>query len=195
MEPNINNTVQNKENLYPFFVSIRFRGSDKSYFFSTSFSDLTPGDLVVVETISGYEIGTVCTTSTPLSFYHSSLELKPILRRPNKGDMSNYEYNLALGKKALEICRRDVEILGLAMDLIDAVYTLDGEKVTITYTSPEKRVDFRELLHMLAPELGCRVELRQIANRDKAKMIGGIGICGLPLCCSTFLNSFEGKCR
>lgn len=192
MEPNINNTVQTKENLYPFFVSIRFRGSDKSYFFSTSFSDLKPGDLVVVETISGYEIGTVCTTSTPLSFYHSSLELKPILRRPNKGDMSNYEYNLALGKKALEICRRDVEILGLAMDLIDAVYTLDGEKVTITYTSPEKRVDFRELLHMLAPELGCRVELRQIANRDKAKMIGGIGICGLPLCCSTFLNSFEG---
>ena len=76
--------------------------------------------------------------------------------------------------------------------MIDAVYTLDGEKVTITYTSPEKRVDFRELLHMLAPELGCRVELRQIANRDKAKMIGGIGICGLPLCCSTFLNSFEG---
>ena len=192
MEPNINNTVQTKENLYPFFVSIRFRGSDKSYFFSTSFSDLKPGDLVVVETISGYEIGTVCTTSTPLSFYHSSLELKPILRRPNKGDMSNYEYNLVLGKKALEICRRDVEILGLAMDLIDAVYTLDGEKVTITYTSPEKRVDFRELLHMLAPELGCRVELRQIANRDKAKMIGGIGICGLPLCCSTFLNSFEG---
>lgn len=192
MEPNTNNTVQTKENLYPFFVSIRFRGSDKSYFFSTSFSDLKPGDLVVVETISGYEIGTVCTTSTPLSFYHSSLELKPILRRPNKGDMSNYEYNLAQGKKALEICRRDVEVLGLAMDLIDAVYTLDGEKVTITYTSPEKRVDFRELLHMLAPELGCRVELRQIANRDKAKMIGGIGICGLPLCCSTFLNSFEG---
>ena len=192
MEPNTNNTVQTKENLYPFFVSIRFRGSDKSYFFSTSFSDLKPGDLVVVETISGYEIGTVCTTSTSLSFYHSSLELKPILRRPNKGDMSNYEYNLAQGKKALEICRRDVEVLGLAMDLIDAVYTLDGEKVTITYTSPEKRVDFRELLHMLAPELGCRVELRQIANRDKAKMIGGIGICGLPLCCSTFLNSFEG---
>ncbi len=192
MESNTNNTVQTKENLYPFFVSIRFRGSDKSYFFSTSFSDLKPGDLVVVETISGYEIGTVCTTSTPLSFYHSSLELKPILRRPNKGDMSNYEYNLAQGKKALEICRRDVEVLGLAMDLIDAVYTLDGEKVTITYTSPEKRVDFRELLHMLAPELGCRVELRQIANRDKAKMIGGIGICGLPLCCSTFLNSFEG---
>ena len=192
MEPNTNNTVQTKENLYPFFVSIRFRGSDKSYFFSTSFSDLKPGDLVVVETISSYEIGTVCTTSTPLSFYHSSLELKPILRRPNKGDMSNYEYNLAQGKKALEICRRDVEVLGLAMDLIDAVYTLDGEKVTITYTSPEKRVDFRELLHMLAPELGCRVELRQIANRDKAKMIGGIGICGLPLCCSTFLNSFEG---
>lgn len=192
MEPNTNNTTQTKENLDPFFVSIRFRGSDKSYFFSTSFSDLKPGDLVVVETISGYEIGTVCTSSTPLSFYHSSLELKPILRRPNKGDISHYEYNLAQGKKALEICRRDVEILGLAMDLIDAVYTLDGEKVTITYTSPEKRVDFRELLHMLAPELGCRVELRQIANRDKAKMIGGIGICGLPLCCSTFLNSFEG---
>jgi Uncharacterized homolog of PSP1 len=77
------------------------------------------------------------------------------------------------------------------MHLLEANYTLDGSKVTITYTS-ENRVDFRELLRILAPQLKCRIELRQIASRDKAKMVGGIGICGLPLCCSTFLDQFDG---
>ncbi len=174
-----------------FFIGVCFKGGNKSYYFSTTFNDFKPGDLVVVETASGYEMGTVTTASMSMSLYHSRLELKPILRKPNKGDLSNYSYNQAAEKRALEVAAREIKALGLPMDLIDATYTLDGNKVTITYTSPEKYVDFRELVRVLNPELDARVELRQIAARDKAKMIGGIGICGLPLCCSTFLSAFE----
>ena len=174
------------------YVGVRFKGSDKSYYFSTSFTDLKPGDLVVVETVAGYEIGTVSTAVKDREVYNSNLALKPILRKPTPQDLEDYAYNLAQEKKALEITKREVEKLGLPMDLIDANYTLDGEKITITFTSIEKRVDFRELLHVLAPLLHCRIELRQIASRDRAKLTGGIGICGLPLCCSTFLTTFEG---
>ena len=176
---------------HSYFVPIRFRGADKSYYFSTEFSDLKLGDLVVVDSANGYTMGFVSGPAKPLSDYHSTLELKPVLRKPTKSDMLNHSYNLREEKRALEIVKEEIDKLGLPMDLLDAVYTLDGTYVTITYTSPEKRVDFRELLHQINPILSCRVELRQIAPRDRAKMTGGIGMCGLPLCCSTFLTSFE----
>lgn len=178
-------------NNHAYFVPIRFRGADKSYNFSTEFSDLKLGDLVVVDSISGYTMGFVSGPAKPLTDYHSELELKPILRKPTKSDMLNHNFNLKEEKRALEIVEEEIKNLGLPMDLVDAVYTLDGGHITITYTTPEKRVDFRELLRVLNPLLNCRIELRQIAPRDRAKMTGGIGICGLPLCCSTFLTSFE----
>lgn len=174
-----------------FYVGIRFLGNDKTYFFSTEFNDLKENDLVVVETVTGLEMGTVATPLYKISTYKGNLELKPILRKPTKDDMIDYNFNLEQGKKALAITRREVESLGLAMDLIDAIYTLDGSKVTISYTSSEKRVDFRELLKKLVRLIPARIELKQIASRDKAKMVGGIGICGLPLCCSTFLTKFD----
>lgn len=180
------------ENNDQYFVGIKFRGSDKSYYFSTDFGDLKRGDLVVVRTVSGFEMGSVCTAVMNRSVYHSSLELKPILRKPTEKDMEDHKANLAEEKKVLEIVKSEIDSLGLPMNLIEAVFSLDGSKVTITYTSPEQRVDFRELLRNLGPYFSCRIELRQIASRDKAKMIGGIGICGLPLCCSTFLSEFEG---
>jgi cell fate regulator YaaT (PSP1 superfamily) len=174
-----------------YFVGIKFQGTSKSYYFSTDFDDLKIGDLVVVETVAGYEIGTVCTNLMSTAAYKSALELKPIIRKPSQDDLDDYTFNLEEGKRALEITQKEVTRLGLPMRLLEANYTLDGSKVTITYTS-ENRVDFRELLHILAPQLKCRIELHQIAARDKAKMIGGIGICGLPLCCATFLNQFDG---
>jgi cell fate regulator YaaT (PSP1 superfamily) len=174
-----------------YFVGIHFQGSSKSYYFSTDYEDLKIGDLVVVETIAGYEIGTVSTSLFSVAAYNGSLELKPIARKPTPEDLNDYQYNLDESKKALQVAEREIARLGLPMHLLEANYTLDGGKVTITYTS-ENRVDFRELLRVLAPQLHCRIELRQIASRDKAKMIGGIGICGLPLCCSTFLNEFDG---
>ena len=176
---------------HPYFVPIRFRGADKSYYFSTDIADLNVGELVVVDSINGYTMGTVGGPIKTLTEYHSELDLKPVLRRPTKSDMLNHNFNLKEEKRALEIVDAEIKNLGLPMDLVDAVYTLDGTYITITYTTPEKRVDFRELLHIINPLLGCRVELRQIAPRDRAKLTGGIGICGLPLCCSTFLTSFE----
>lgn len=176
---------------YTYFVGVRFPGSNKSYYFGTNLVDLKLDDKVVVETISGIEIGTISTAAMSAAAYNSTLELKPILRKPTSEDMDDYNLGLQEAKMALEITRREVDKMALGMNLIDANYTLDGSKVTITYTS-DNRVDFRELLRILAPQLKCRIELHQIASRDKAKMIGGIGICGLPLCCSTFLNQFDG---
>ena len=180
------------ENSSSYYVGVRFPGSEKSYYFSTTNGDLKIGQLVVVSTINGVEMGTVSTAVKPLAKYENDLELKPILRVPTKADIDDYNYNIGEAKRALEVTKTYIDRLGLAMDLIDANYVLDGSKITITYTSPEKRVDFRELLRELAPSLGCRIELRQIASRDKAKMVGGIGLCGLPLCCTTFLGQFDG---
>jgi cell fate regulator YaaT (PSP1 superfamily) len=174
-----------------YFVGIKFAGGGKSYYFSTNYDDLAIGDKVVVETIAGYEIGLVATHLMSCEAYKRDLELKPILRKPTQEDLNEYEFNIEEGKRALAITQNEVDRLGLPMHLIEANFTLDGSKVTITYTS-DNRVDFRELLRILAPQLKCRIELRQIASRDKAKMIGGIGICGLTLCCSTFLNQFDG---
>lgn len=182
-----------EENSNVYYVGVRFQGSEKSYYFSTTFNDLRVGDLVVVDTVNGYEIGTVSTAPINISFYRGNLALKPILRKPTRSDMVDYNFNLKEAKRAMQVAADEIKALDLPMDLINAYYTLDGSKVTITYTSPEKRVDFRELLRRLVPALNhCRVELRQIASRDKAKMVGGIGACGLPLCCSTFLTQFEG---
>lgn len=175
-----------------YYLGIKFQGSEKSYFFSCPDNNFALGDLVIVMTVSGVEAGTVSSLPVPLSRYSSNLELKPILRKADERDIKDYKQNLEDAKRALAITRREIAELSLPMDLIDAYYTIDGSKITITYTSTEKRVDFRELLKILAPQLGCRIELRQIASRDKAKMVGGLGICGLPLCCSTFLSQFEG---
>lgn len=176
---------------HPYFVPIRFRGADKSYFFSTDIEDLQIGEQVVVDSVNGYTMGIVAGPLKSVAEYHSDLDLKAVMRRPTKSDMLNHNFNLKEEKRALEIVDEEIKKLGLPMDLVEANYTLDGTYITITYTTPEKRVDFRELLNVIKPALGCRVELRQIAPRDRAKNTGGIGICGLPLCCSTFLTGFE----
>ncbi|MFA5481550.1 MAG: regulatory iron-sulfur-containing complex subunit RicT, partial [Bacilli bacterium] len=118
-------------------------------------------------------------------------ELKPIIRIANDTDIYVHEENKRRAAEALRFCAEEVRELKLDMHLLNAEYTLDGSKITITYVA-EDRVDFRDLLKILASKLRCRIELRQIGSRDKAKVIGGIGICGLPLCCSTFLSSFDG---
>lgn len=174
-----------------YFLGVKFAGTSKSYYFSTETDDWNIGDLVVVETISGLEMGTVSTRPMDQELYKSNLALKPVLRRPNQGDMDDYNFNLEQAKRAIRIAQKQIEGYGLPMNLLEANYTLDGTKVTITYTA-DQRVDFRELLKTLAPQLHCRIELRQIAPRDEAKLIGGLGTCGLPLCCSTFLDQFDG---
>lgn len=174
-----------------YFVGVKLDGTSKSYYFSTEDGDLKIGDPVVVETVSGLEMGHVSGLPRDMGLYKSSLLLKPVLRKATQDDIDDYEFNLEESKRALRLAEQDIRELDLPMNHLTANYTLDGEQVTITYTS-DGRVDFRELLKILAGQLHCRINLRQIAPRDKAKAIGGIGTCGLPLCCSTFLTDFEG---
>ena len=176
---------------YDYFVGIRFNESGKSYFFSTNEKLLKIADKVVVETSRGVEIGIVSILPQHISTYNFKLDLKPVLRRANQEDIAQFEANIALAKESYITCYKEVANLGLDMNLTSCEYTLDRSKVIFSYLASE-RVDFRELLKVLAAKLKCRIELRQIGTRDKAKIIGGIGICGLQLCCTTFLNEFDG---
>ncbi len=174
-----------------YFVGIRFNNTGKSYFFSSSDGSLKLGQSVIVETIRGLELGYVATLPQPIDQYHLSLELKPILRPASDGDLRQHEENIARAKEALVYCAQEISRLGLKMNLTSCEYTLDRSKAIFSYLADD-RVDFRELLKILAGHLHMRIELRQIGTRDKAKLVGGIGICGLPLCCSSFLNEFDG---
>lgn len=174
-----------------YFVGVRFNNANKAYFFSTVAGDLQLGAPVVVETIRGLELGYVATLPVPLSQYHMSLPLKPIVRIGTEGDVRQSDENIARSKEAMVFCGQEISKLSLKMNLISCEYTLDRSKAIFSYLSDD-RVDFRELLKILANHLHTRIELRQIGTRDKAKLIGGIGICGLPLCCSSFLNEFDG---
>ena len=172
------------------YVGIKFSNSGKAYFFGTDIKDLQIGQKVVAESVRGLQLGEVATPVFDISTYKSSLELKPMARIATEDDLLLHETNQKRGKQALKDALVEIEKLGLEMNPIDAEFALDGSKVTITYVA-EERVDFRELLKVLASKFRCRIELRQVGPRDKAKMVGGIGLCGLPLCCKRFSTDVE----
>ena len=182
---------ENSLNKFKGYVGVKFHYSTHAYFFGFSDLEVKPGDKVVVETTHGPELGEICFDPIDISQYHRELELKPILRKANDVDLRLHENNIKDAKIALEICKNEVNNMKLDMNLISCEYTLDKSKVIFSYVADE-RVDFRELLKILAAKLHTRIELRQIGSRDKAKLIGGVGLCGLPLCCATFLNEFDG---
>lgn len=187
---NDENRIDNSK--YKYFVGVKFFNTPRAYFFGLEDEDpLVVGDKVIVETMRGLELGEIAIEPISIDKYESNLGLKPILRRANDVDVKIYESNQKDAKTALEISKSEAEKLGLDMNFVSCEYTLDKTKVLLSYVADD-RVDFRELLKSLASKLHTRIELRQIGSRDKAKMIGGIGICGLPLCCSTFLNEFDG---
>lgn len=169
---------------------VRFNNAGKGYYFSTDL-DLKKGEKVVVETIRGLELGEIISDLKDLSEFNLDTELKPIKRRANRADEDLYLFNKTKAVKSLELCKEIVSRYDLDMHLISCEYTLDASKVIFMYTS-ESRVDFRQLLKELASVFKCRIELRQIGPRDKAKIVGGLGSCGLPLCCSSFLGEFDG---
>ena len=177
--------------VYDGFVGVKFFSTPRAYFFGYKDLKLQLEDKVVVETAKGLELGVIAIAPISIDKYKSSLGLKPILRKATDVDIKMYEINEKDARFAMEICRAEVQRLGLNMNLISCEYTLDKSKVLFSYLADD-RVDFRELLKVLASRLHTRIELRQIGPRDKAKMVGGLGICGLPLCCSTFLNEFDG---
>jgi cell fate regulator YaaT (PSP1 superfamily) len=171
-------------------VPVSFDENGRSYTFGAEHGNFAVGDKVVVETIRGIELSTVVSDITKIEDYKNNLELKPVLRKASNKDLRNYDANLEKAKDAMKICDREIKKIGLDMNLIEAEYTLDQSKVTFVYVS-EERVDFRELLKSLATIFHCRIELRQIGPRNKAKLVGGIGQCGQETCCSRFMNDFE----
>ncbi len=177
--------------IYEGFVGVKFYSTPRAYFFGYKDIELNMGDRVVVETSKGLELGEIVIAPISIDKYKSSLGLKPIIRKATDVDNRMYEINEKDAGFALDICKVEAQRLNLDMNLISCEYTLDKSKVLFSYVADD-RVDFRELLKVLASKLHTRIELRQIGPRDKAKMIGGLGICGLPLCCSTFLNEFDG---
>lgn len=189
------NNTSNEEKFYNFraFVPVKFLKGNRSYYFGILNSEvtITSDTYVVVETVRGIELGITTANETSLENYHSNLGLKPIIRIATKADIKAHENNEKDATFAYEICENEISKLKLEMRLISAEYTLDRTKITFLYLSDD-RVDFRELLKALASRLHVRIELRQIGSRDKSKIVGGIGVCGLPLCCSTFLNEFDG---
>lgn len=171
-------------------ASVKFKSAGKIYYFSTNLK-LKKDDRVVVETARGLELGEISQELKDISEFNLDTELKKIVRKATKKDIENYQKNVKDAKQALVTCKEIVSRYDVNMQLINCEYTLDKAKVIFMYTSDD-RVDFRELLKELAVVFKCRIELRQIGPRDKAKVIGGIGTCGLPLCCSTLLGEFNG---
>ncbi|MDY4787994.1 MAG: regulatory iron-sulfur-containing complex subunit RicT [Bacilli bacterium] len=180
-----------ENNQQQYVVSIAFLPSSKAYYFSSETNDLKPLDFVVVETIRGLELGQVVKDVELIEEVNLKFPLKPIVRKATEEDIKQYYRNVEDAKEAFKVAEECIANLKLDMRLLSAEYTLDHSKVNIVYVS-EARVDFRELLKDLASKLKCRIELRQIGTRDRAKVIGGIGTCGLPLCCSSFLGEFDG---
>ena len=173
------------------YISVKLSTSQKAYFFGLKEDlDIHENDFVVIETERGTVLGQSTIEPIPIEKYTGSLGLKPVLRKATPEDLKQHESNARDAQFAMQICEKEIKNLKLEMHLISAEYTLDRSKITFTYSADE-RVDFRDLLKVLAHQLRTRIELRQIGSRDKAKTIGGIGICGLPICCATFLNKFD----
>ena len=167
------------------YVGIKFSNSGKAYYFGTDNKDLKIGQKVVAESVRGLQLGVVSTEVFPIETYKSSLDLKPLIRVATDDDLLLHEANKKRAVQALKDTTVEINKLGLEMNPIDAEFALDGSKVTITYVADD-RVDFRELLKVLAAKFRCRIELRQVSPRDKARMVGGLGLCGLPICCKAF---------
>lgn len=170
-------------------IGVRFRTAGKIYFFNPGSFEIKQGDHVIVETARGIEYGTVIGEPREVEEEKVVQPLKSVLRIANKKDDEQEEANKQKEKEAFKICLEKIRKHGLQMKLIDAEYTFDNNKVLFYFTA-DGRIDFRELVKDLASVFKTRIELRQIGVRDETKILGGIGICGRPLCCHTHLSEF-----
>lgn len=170
-------------------IGVRFNTAGKIYFFTPGDLIIERGDKVIVETIRGLEYGNVVLNPRELKEEEIKHPLKPVIRVATDEDRELFNSNQEKAEQALMEAKRIVTDLGLDMKLVKAMYTFDAEKL-LFYFSAENRVDFRELVKILATRFHIRIELRQIGVRDATKQIGGVGSCGRPLCCSTFLSEF-----
>jgi len=171
-------------------VDIQFRPGQKVYFFAPGGLKLKQGDHVIIDTARGAEFG-ICTGGNhKIPEKDVVTPLRSVLRIANAQDERTMAENRAREQKAFEVCLQKIAEHGLDMQLVSAECAFDGSKILFFFTADE-RVDFRELVKNLASVFHTRIELRQIGVRDKAKMVGGLGICGRPFCCATFLDDFQ----
>ena len=171
-------------------VGARFKDVGKIYYFAPNNIKFEVGDHVIVETIRGVECGIIAISNRMIDDSELKSPLKPVIRLATEKDLLQVEANHKKEKDAFGICEEKIAKHNLGMKLVDVEYTFDGNKILFYFTA-DGRVDFRELVKDLASVFKTRIELRQIGVRDEAKMLGGIGICGRPFCCNTFLGEFQ----
>ena len=171
-------------------IGVRFKANGKSYYFSPGDLELQQGDYVIVETARGTECGEVA--KGPHDVPDSSIvkPLKTVTRMADAMDVRRMQQNRADEKRAFSVCEERIAKHKLDMKLVDVEYTLDRNKILFYFTA-DGRIDFRDLVKDLAGVFRTRIELRQIGVRDESKMLGGLGICGQPFCCSRFLRDFQ----
>ena len=170
-------------------VGIRFKSHGKMYYFDPNGIKFSKGEFAILETARGVEFGEVCLANTHISEKDIVPPLQKVIRRAVKDDIDRNALNKKKEKEAFKICLEKIANHGLDMKLVDVQCSFDNSKYLFYFTSAG-RVDFRELVRDLASQFKTRIELRQIGIRDEAKLIGGIGICGRPICCSRHLSNF-----
>lgn len=170
-------------------IGVRFRKAGKVYYFSPGEEDIKTGQHVIVETARGVEYGYVVLGTHEVEDKKVVQPLKPVIRVATEADEETERRNKEKEKEAFKICLEKIKKHELEMKLIDTEYTFDNNKVLFYFTA-DGRIDFRELVKDLASVFKTRIELRQIGVRDETKIVGGIGICGRPLCCATYLPEF-----
>ena len=185
---NVNTTTEEKTEYE--IVGVRFKNNGKTYFFDPCGTKAETGEAVIVETARGIEYGTVSVANKIVPAKDVVLPLRSILRKATTDDKDKYRENKEKEKAAEEVCIQKIKEYKLGMKLVDVEYTFDNSKLLFYFTA-DGRVDFRELVKDLASVFKTRIELRQIGIRDETKLIGGLGVCGLPFCCKKFLSDFE----
>ena len=171
-------------------VGVRFKSVGKIYYFAPNGIQFKKGDFAIVETVRGTEIGEVMLENRGVEEERVVSPLKPVLRKATDDDFKKVEEIKKKEKRAFDTCLEKIRQHNLSMNLVDVEYTFDENKILFYFTA-DGRVDFRELVKSLASVFKTRIELRQIGVRDEAKMLGGIGVCGRPICCNSFLGEFQ----
>ena len=171
-------------------IGVRFKDAGKVYYFDPSGTKLVTDDMVIVETSRGVECGRVAIENKEVADNTIVHPLKKIIRKATAADLKKIEDNKRKEERAFKVCMKKIEELDLEMKLVNVEITFDNKKILFYFTA-DGRVDFRALVKELASIFHTRIELRQIGVRDEAKMLGGIGICGRPFCCSSYMGEFH----
>ena len=171
-------------------IGVRFKNTGKVYYFDPQGQRLEKGSMAIVETARGMECGEVALENREVADESIVQPLRKVIRPATREDLKRVAENHLKEKKAFKACERKIAERGLEMKLVDVEYTFDNSKILFYFTA-DGRVDFRELVKDLAGMFRTRIELRQIGVRDESKMLGGLGVCGQPFCCSRFLKNFQ----